>query len=284
MIKVLFAGFYSSVQDLGRNSFQSLGVPSSGAMDLYAFNIVNAILGNKKDSAVLEITMVGPKLEFCCDTQIAIAGAGITIKLNNIIIDAFKLINVNKGNILSFERLQKGFRSYIAVSGGFQTEYVLNSRSMYKGITMKYMLQKGDVLEISPRNNVTRKYSSVKFSGKYLEEKSIKVFRGPEFEQLSSCQIDKLFDQEFTISNNNSRMAYQLEELVLNELDELITSLVLPGTIQLTPLGKLIILMRDCQTTGGYPRILQLKEESINILSQKKVGDKIKFELIDYQS
>ena len=77
-------------------------------------------------------------------------------------------------------------------------------------------------------------------------------------------------------------MAYQLENLIANKLDQIITSLVLPGTVQLTPSGRLIILMRDCQTTGGYPRILQLSESSINLLSQKKVGDKIKFKLKKY--
>ena len=75
-------------------------------------------------------------------------------------------------------------------------------------------------------------------------------------------------------------MAYQLKELVLNDLDGIITSLVLPGTVQLTPSGKLIILMRDCQTTGGYPRVLQLKETSINTLAQKFTGNKVKFGLI----
>ena len=75
-------------------------------------------------------------------------------------------------------------------------------------------------------------------------------------------------------------MAYQLEEPIKNNLKPIITSLVLPGTVQLTPAGNLIILMRDCQTTGGYPRVLQLTEHAINILSQKYVGKKVQFKLI----
>jgi antagonist of KipI len=59
--------------------------------------------------------------------------------------------------------------------------------------------------------------------------------------------------------------------------------MVLPGTVQLTPAGNLIILMRDCQTTGGYPRILQLEESSIGTLTQKYMGQKIKFQLITYK-
>ena len=75
-------------------------------------------------------------------------------------------------------------------------------------------------------------------------------------------------------------MAYQLEERIKNELNPIITSPVLPGTVQLTPSGQLIILMRDCQTTGGYPRVLQLKAASDDILSQKFTGEQIKFNLI----
>ena len=78
-------------------------------------------------------------------------------------------------------------------------------------------------------------------------------------------------------------MAYQLEGVFYNELDPILTSLVLPGTVQLTPAGNLIILMRDCQTTGGYPRILQLEESSIDTLAQKYMGQKIKFQLITYK-
>jgi allophanate hydrolase subunit 2 len=70
-----------------------------------------------------------------------------------------------------------------------------------------------------------------------------------------------------------------LNETIPNTLPSILTSAVLPGTVQLTPSGKLIILMRDCQVTGGYPRVLQVSEESINRLSQKITGDKIQFVL-----
>ena len=76
-------------------------------------------------------------------------------------------------------------------------------------------------------------------------------------------------------------MAYQLEPLFQNSLEPILTSPVLPGTIQLTPSGQLIVLMRDCQTTGGYPRVLQLTEKSINILSQKTTGNDLKIRLKD---
>ena len=53
----------------------------------------------------------------------------------------------------------------------------------------------------------------------------------------------------------------------------------MPGTVQLTPSGKCIILLQDCQVTGGYPRILQLSDIAIARVSQKISGDKIQFRL-----
>ena len=81
----------------------------------------------------------------------------------------------------------------------------------------------------------------------------------------------------FTISKNSNRMACQLNEKVSNNIPPILSSHVMPGTVQLTPNGTLIILMRDCQTTGGYPRILQLNESSINFISQSRLSSKIKF-------
>ena len=108
----------------------------------------------------------------------------------------------------------------------------------------------------------------------------MKVFRGPEYDLLSTNSKQKLFKNEFTINSNN-RMAYNLEEKLQVDIKTIISSPVLPGSVQLTPSGKMIILHRDCQTTGGYPRILQLNISSLNYLSQLKSTDKIKFRLIN---
>ena len=280
MVRVLHPGFYTSIQDLGRKDYQHLGVPISGVMDLEAAKIANAILGNNEHCAVLEMTMVGPKLEFFCDTVISVTGANLSPNLNEIAINNYSAIKVCKGDVLSFGKLAKGFRSYLAVSGGFKSECVLRSRSMYKGITQTALLQKGDMLTIEPKNYVSNKNASIKPNKYYIENHIIQVYKGPEFYKLNEIQIGSLFDKDFTIAKENNRMAYQLSELIENNLKDIITSLVLPGTVQLTPSGKLIVLMRDCQTTGGYPRVLQLSEISINNLAQKFVGNKIKFRLM----
>jgi biotin-dependent carboxylase-like uncharacterized protein len=281
MINVLKPGFYTTLQDLGRFGFQKYGVPVSGVMDYYSAKLANAIMNNDENDALLEITMTGPTLQFTCETEVCISGADISPKLNNASIQLNTLVQIQDGDILSFGKPIRGVRCYMAVSGGFKTEEKMGSRSMYKGITDTFSVANGDVLEIvqNPKKLGNKKFL-IKSEESHFESREIEVYEGPEFNQLSSYQKKLLFSQSFTVSKNNNRMAYQLEETFSNNLKSIITSLVLPGTVQLTPSGKLIILMRDCQTTGGYPRILQLAESDINKLSQKFTREVIQFRLL----
>ena len=96
---------------------------------------------------------------------------------------------------------------------------------------------------------------------------------------MTDSSLEQLFSQEFTVAKENNRMGYQISELLDACKYAMLTSATVPGTVQITPSGKLIILMKDGQTTGGYPRLLQLNTESISILAQKKFGDTIRFKL-----
>jgi allophanate hydrolase subunit 2 len=105
------------------------------------------------------------------------------------------------------------------------------------------------------------------------------VFKGPEFEMLPLEMQKELFKSPFKINPQSNRMACLLDSQTIFSAQEIITSAVQPGTVQLTPSGKIIVLMRDAQTTGGYARIFQLTEMAINILAQKPAGSKVMFKL-----
>ena len=153
---------------------------------------------------------------------------------------------------------------------------VLGSKSYYPQISHSSIIEKGDEFKFEANDrNIT--YKSI--DQKFRLNKNIKVFRGPEFNCLNKESINKLKNQEFSIGINN-RMAYNLKEKIEAGVNSIISSGVIPGTVQLTPSGQIIILHRDCQTTGGYPRILQLAEKSLNNLAQLRTGDKIKFEIV----
>ncbi len=152
MIKVLKPGFLSTIQDLGRIGFRQYGVPKSGVMDLRSAILANALLNNSENDAVLEITMIGPVLEFYVDTFIAVTGANNTFFINDIECVSNKIHKINKGDILKLGIILKGMRSYLAVKDGFKTEIILNSRSFYKGITPDSKINKEDLLQINSFN------------------------------------------------------------------------------------------------------------------------------------
>ncbi|MBT8245757.1 MAG: biotin-dependent carboxyltransferase family protein [Winogradskyella sp.] len=280
MIEVLKSGMHSSIQDAGRFGYRELGVPISGVMDKNASDLGNALLDNSIKAAVLEMIMIGAKLKFHAATFIVISGANMSPKLNDIPQVNNKAIAVNTGDILSFGAVTNGLHCYLAVKGGFKTEIVLGSKSYYYGITKYHVIKANEILSIDSfsssilKNPQYSKLKSYDFSISVLN-----VFKGPEFDLLSYTEQKKLLNSKLKVSKLYNRMAYQLCPNFENDLNSILTGPVLPGTVQLTPSGKLIVLMRDCQTTGGYPRVLQLSEASINLLAQKKERDSISFRL-----
>ena len=277
MIKIIKPGLYSTIQDKGRVGMQSHGIPCSGTMDTFSSDLANKILNNSGNSAVLEITMVGPVLEFVYETVICITGANLSPLLNNKIIKMNNPIFIKSNDILSFGVLKSGLRSYIAVLGGFKSEKVFGSRSMFKNLTRAVKLAKNDVLNFN--KDIIFKSSKINLNKTSNIDNKIVVYKGTEYDTLNSSQKDFISSKKFRISNNYNRMAIQLTDLLSNTLEPIITSMVMPGTVQLTPAGNLIILMKDCQTTGGYPRILQVEEKSINSLAQLKKDSELWFSL-----
>lgn len=283
MLKVIFSGLWTSIQDLGRDGYRHFGVPLTGVMDTRSARLANLLLNNPADAALLETTMIGPELEFSLPTRVALTGADMSAKLNGHMCAMNKVIEIAAGDRLSFGRLQYGLRTYLAIEQGFQTPLVMESRSFYNNITQQTKVETGDELAYFKRNSVSQKshgkpsHAAVKIDRQHFNTKTLHVYCGPEFECLTTEQQQQLLQSEFTVSPKNNRMAYQLEELLENSLEPILTSAVLPGTIQLTPSGKLLILMRDCQTTGGYPRVLQLSEQALNQLAQKRQGSKLSF-------
>ncbi|WP_026915629.1 biotin-dependent carboxyltransferase family protein [Christiangramia portivictoriae] len=272
------AGLFTTIQDLGRFGSRKYGVPESGVVDRYAFRICNLILGNSSNAAVMEMTFMGPVLKFNSATNICIGGADLTPKINDLEVELHTPFQIQAGDILSFGKRKFGLRSYLAIKDGFQSPEVLGSRSWLHSITGKTRLQKGQVLGYQASEAmINSSHAAIQVDTDYLESKEIEAYEGPEFVKLPKHLQELIFQQKFTLHGDSNRMAIQFEETFQNNLESIHTSPVMPGTVQLTPSGKLIALMRDCQTTGGYPRVLQLSEFGIQVLAQKTPGEIVQF-------
>jgi len=276
MIKFISKGLYTTIQDDGRFGYRNIGVPSSGYMDRESAQTANLIIDNPINNPVIEATLIGPTIKFEKSTFICITGSDFNPMLNESRISLYTPVKVNKGDILKINNSSIGSRCYISIKGGIKVDKVLGSKSYYPQISDSSIIEKGDEFKFET-NKSEPNYKLI--NQKFELNKNLKVFKGPEFNSLNKGSINKIIDQEFSIGINN-RMAYNLKEKIQAGTTSIISSPVIPGTVQLTPSGQMIILHRDCQTTGGYPRILQLDEKSLNNLAQLRIGDKIKFEIV----
>ena len=281
MIAILHPGIYCSVQDQGRFGHTKIGVPQAGCADTYAAKMANALLKNHEKDALIEITFGQGEFKFTSDTYICLTGGDFSPKLNGKLIKMQSVYFIKKDSVLSFGKRVYGARVYLSVQGGIQTKTVYGSRSFFDGITQQ-KLGKGAMLPILPiQKYADNNFSRVRVSEKHFTTIYLPCLKGPEFFKLNQEQQRKLFTP-FSISDDNNRVGYRLKESLENNLSSILTSAVLPGTVQLTPSGKCIILLQDCQVTGGYPRILQLSEIAIARVSQKISGEKIQFILEEY--
>lgn len=277
---ILKTGPGTSVQDQGRIGFGQFGIPISGVMDTISMTWVNHLLKNSENEAVLEISQPGLKVKFESPTVICIAGAKSTISINEKIASSEGLISIDFGDILEIGAISIGARIFIGIKYGIRIPKTLNSKSSYAGITEIAMLKKGDQIGYYPDEKpLAHSRAKVKFQRNWMESKVVEAYPGPEWNQLDQETQSLILNTNFTLSTQQNRMAFQLEELVPNKLTELATAPVYPGTIQLTSGGKMIVLMKDAQVTGGYPRVLHLPENSISLLAQKRPKDQIIFKL-----
>ena len=270
----------TSLQDEGRVLGANYGIPRSGAMDLHGYHWANHLLQNSNDAVALEMVQPGLKIKFEEPCLISLVGAVAVVSVNQSPISNPSIIAMGSEDILEIGKFCTGARLYLCIEGGFQVEKYLGSGSDFVSITTPAKRSTGETLYYISNQPKTVLKAKPKWTSDWFEPEEIQAYPGPDWELLSPIQHSLLLNQHFHISKLSNRMGIQLDELVVNELEDLPTNPVFPGTVQLTPGGKIIVLMRDAGVTGGYPRILQLTEEAQNRLAQKKTGDPINFQLI----
>lgn len=282
--KVIDAGFMTTVQDLGRYGYQQYGVSVSGAMDHIAAKLANILVGNDENEGLLEVTMIGPKIEFLDAAVIAVTGGDMQPEINGISINLNKSIAVNKGDILAFKGLKKGLRSLIAFAGGIDVSIVMGSKSTflkaqiggYEGRALKA----GDIIKTGTGYNVV--------SGREIEENfydygsgkvELRVVMGPQDDAFTDEGIETFLNSEFHVTNNCDRMGYTLEGVNIQHKDgaDIISDGISIGAIQVPSNGHLIIMMADRQTTGGYTKIANVITADLPKVAQAKPGDVIVF-------
>jgi antagonist of KipI len=298
-LRIIKSGILDTVQDKGRFGYQHLGINPGGAMDKFAAHIANTLVGNAANDAVIELHFPAAGYFFEQSAVIAITGADFYASINGDEIPRWQPVLVNKFSILQFYRLRTGARAYLAIHGGLHLPKWLNSYSTnlkiaaggYKGRG----LQKDDEIEIISHDNFDALIGKKEFhvfpwkAGTDWGDDTgndIMILPGNEWERLDETARNRLTQESFIISNQSDRMAYRLdgERMIMQNNEELISSAVSFGTIQLLPDGQLIVLMADYQTTGGYARIAHVISAHHSKLAQRKPGEELRFVITDQSS
>lgn len=281
--KVLKPGMLTLLQDLGRHGYQHLGVTSGGPMDEVAFLWGNSLLDNDDNAAQLEITFGMLALEATQPTSIALAGADLGATLNGDSIMPWQTYAVKAGDVLTFQQPKFGLRAYLAVKGGFLAEPVLGSvatviREQLGGFTGKGdKLQKGDLLPYAPTQQHTPRHLPRLAIPNY-DQTEIDVVTGYQYKSFSGLDRAHFFSSAYTLSQNCDRMGYRLDGRPIGkDQPGIISEGIAYGAIQIPSDGQPIILLKDRQTIGGYPKIGCVTSISGSLLAQKKPGDKIGF-------
>jgi len=293
-------GMLASVQDLGRHGHRQLGICPGGALDVLALTLANRLVGNADGAAGLEITMGGCELRFETPTRIALVGDGFDARLDDAPLWPCWSVPVAAGEVLRLAGAnaagvkKAGLRSWLAVAGGIDVPLVLGSRSTdlkagFGGHEGR-ALRKGDRLALGPTALDTARLARRPFGlrgpdwGSEEDESiALRVLPGPEFDQFTTASQAQLWSERWRITTQSNRMGSRLAgpELKRKRSADMLSSGVIPGTIQVPPSGLPIILMGDAQTTGGYPRIGVVIRADLWKLAQAPLEGRLRLVQVD---
>ena len=288
---VLTPGGYTTIQDQGRFGYQQMGIPVCGVLDAFAFHAANLLVANFRNAAVMEITVMGPRLEMMAEADLAVTGAEIGMTLNDQPIEVWESFSVKPGDILDIQQVKSGCRAYLAVNGGIDVPEVMGSRSTYVGGNMGgyhgRLLKAGDVIKCGRAKRLPRmRQTPSDMIPSYPSEIVIRAIPGPQ-DDFFLEGLDIIFNSDFMVSTKADRMGYRLQgpkvEIRKGMPKSIISEPTMPGGVQIPPDEQPIILMVE-QSVGGYTKIVTVISVDLSKVAQATPGDTIRFERVSLET
>lgn len=291
-VEVVESGIAVTLQDRGRTGYRRIGVPVSGALDPILMAAANALLGNDAAATVLEICLSGPALKAVSGTlRVALAGdLGAQVLSSNgrlLKVQPWETATLFPGDVIRIGSVGRGV-AYVGLSGGVQVPSQLGSCSTYLragiGGYQGRALRVGDRLPCAPLSGDP--WLEFRGAGGIAHEAGpIRVIPGPQDEYFTPAALVDFFTTPYRVSRDMDRMGMRLEGRALahNEKGaEIVSDGVTPGSIQVPPNGLPIVLMADCQTSGGYPKVATVIRADLPRLAHVRPGDEIRFAAVDH--
>jgi antagonist of KipI len=290
------AGFLTSVQDLGRPGFREFGVSLGGALDPHALQVANLLAGNEESAAGLEITFGGLRLRFADDRIVVWGGGSFDARIGSTSSPAGHPTLARAREEFSIVSPSGGCRAWLAISGGIDVPAVLGSRSGdlragfggLKGrpvrdgeeFSLGQNSQRAKVLiEKLRTEKIARWKPPHDWSSTARRAPILRYLRGADSDRFVESALQLFNNEGFFVSPDSDRMGIRLDgpRLERSQDIELLSEAVAPGTVQVPPNGKPILLLNDCQTIGGYPKIAHVITVDLPIAAQLCPGDRVRF-------
>ena len=279
--------FFVTLQDRGRFSYAHLGVTNSGVMDEYAYFIANKLLENSLDTNVLEIGCSNVIFKVNKNTTFCLTGADCEFFINDKPKKLWQNYEVKKNDIIKIGKILSGNWLYLAVYGGFliEKEFGSNSTTVKEnlgGITGT-RLKKGDFLPFNKSRKINKKFLKKEFIPKYEDELTLRVLLSYQYENFPKEEIKKFFSSSYMVTKDFNRMGCKLQgNSIKCDINGIISEGIAFGSIQIPPDGQPIVLLKERQTLGGYPKIGTVLNIDCFKLAQAKANTKVNFQEISY--
>ncbi|MGW2462810.1 biotin-dependent carboxyltransferase family protein [Streptomyces argyrophyllae] len=276
---VVRAGALTTVQDRGRPGHAHLGVPRSGALDGPAAALVNRLVGNPPDAAVLETTLNGCALRPRSTVTVAVGGAPCPVTVGGRPAAWGAPVVVQAGELLDVGTATAGVRGYVAVGGGVAVEPVLGSRAtdLLSGLGPA-PLTDGTVLPLGAPAGPPARVDGVPQPGPPAEL-VLRVTLGPRDDWFTGRAVRDLTTRAYRVSAASNRIGLRTEGPPLERArtGELPSEGMVLGAVQVPPDGRPVVFLADHPTTGGYPVIAVVRAADLPSAAQALPGTPVRF-------
>ena len=282
MLEIVEITGLATLQDSGRQGFNKFGVPTSGAMDWYAYQTANSLLKNPANSAVIELGLGEITFRALRNTVLSVTGAGYEVENYIWTFPLWTSFYVRAGWTVRVKKTSGGNWAYIAIASGFDSPIVMNSHSTYLRGGIGSALKAGDILQSFPPKTELLKLAARDHTPlmPYSQTPILEVIPAPQADWFTPEGIRTFYESEYTLSPSFDRMGYRLQGAPIEKAitRELISEGMTMGSIQIPADGQPIVMMADAPTAGGYPKIANVTRASLPLLAQCEAGiSKIRF-------
>ncbi|GAA4879392.1 biotin-dependent carboxyltransferase family protein [Saccharopolyspora cebuensis] len=298
-VMVRKGGLSTTVQDAGRDGQYAIGMPPSGAMDQFSYEVANLLVGNDAGAAVLEATYLGPELEFTDARRVAITGADSAVTLNGEPVGMWRTTSVGAGDVLAFQGIRAGARPYIAVSGGIDVPPYLGSRSTYMltgiGGFGGRALADGDRVPLGEPGAPPPEGIEVpaRLRPELPDAVELRLVVGLCAYRLTEEALKSFLDTPWKVTKDADRVGYRLRGGTLGFIEREqpfgagsdpanVVDLGYPvGSVQVPGGDEPIVLLNDAVTGGGYATIGTVISADRDRIAQARTGSTVSFAAVE---